>query len=254
MRPIRITSVSSEELTHFGLGFGLSAWVTTSAFWSLSLLPATRQAAGRGGRTTGRITNDGGGQQRVGVDLVLDAREFSRGWSADFVRIHGTDSRVDDNRDGLGEYDCRTSIASTSCPSVDAAEINERWQVVARVGVRLRATDRSLHHPRRRAGAKSTAGAVLEGNHRDECRSGRRRSTRSTCGSTTAGRSASVDLVLFVDVLNVYGGIEPSRPKSSIFSTAGKISDDEEALRAARADYSSTPRVNDVSARQGTVR
>ena len=214
-------SLESEELTHFGLGFdyrlGDNLSVLVEAYYQqLDNLLVEE------GRTTGRITNDGEGSN-VGVDLVL-TRDFSRGWSADFVYSWNR-FRVDDN-DGLGEYDWdfnREHFVSIG----GRWEINERWQVAARWKYGSgQPIDRYIVHedvlapnPPVRYSKEITETNVDRGDafHSLDLRVDYRRPV------------GPVDLVLFLDVLNVYGGPSGEPPEINIL-TGREISDDEEAL------------------------
>ncbi len=213
--------LESEELTHFGAGFnyrlGENMNLLVEAYYQqLDNLLVDE------GRTTGRITNDGEGSN-VGVDLVL-TREFNTGWSADFVYSWNR-FRVDDN-DGLGEYDWdfnREHFVSLG----GRWEINERWQVAARWKYGSgQPIDRYIVHedvlapnPPVRFSKEITETNVARGKafHSLDLRVDYRRPV------------GPVDLVLFVDVLNVYGGPSGDPPELNIL-TGEELSDEEESL------------------------
>ena len=210
--------LESEKLTHFGVGFdyrlGDNLSVLVEAYYQeLDNLLVEE------GRTTGRITNDGEGSN-TGVDLVL-TRRFDQDWSADFVYSWNR-YRVDDN-DGLGEYDWdfnREHFVSFG----GRWEINERWQVAARWKYGSgQPTYRYIVHddvlapnPPLRYSQEITATNVDRGDafHSLDARVDYRRPI------------GPVDLVLFLDVLNVYGGPAGLQPEFNILT--GEIVDEEE--------------------------
>ena len=210
--------LESEELTHFGAGFdyrfGDNLSLMVEAYYQDldKLLVADS-------RTNGRISNDGEGTN-AGVDLVL-TRKFARGWSADFVYSWNR-YRVDDN-DGRGEYDWdfnREHFVSVG----GRWEINDRWQVAARWKYGTgQPTDRYITHedifapdPPVRYSREITETNVdrADAFHSLDIRVDYRRPI------------GPVDLVLFVDVINAYGGPSGEPPELNIL--AGDSIDDEE--------------------------
>jgi hypothetical protein len=118
--------IENERITHFSVGFERDF----GRNWSLLFEPYYQQLDNlvvAEGRTSGRVTNDGEGTN-LGVDVVL-SRRFADGWFGNVVYAYN-DARLDDN-DGLGEYDAdfnRTHFFSIG----GSWEINERWKVGAR--------------------------------------------------------------------------------------------------------------------------
>ncbi|MDJ0749478.1 MAG: TonB-dependent receptor plug domain-containing protein [Woeseiaceae bacterium] len=214
-------SLENEKLTHFGLGFdyrvGDNFNVLVDAFYQrLDKLLVDE------GRTTGRITNAGEGVN-TGLDLVL-TRRFDRGWAADFVYSWNR-FRVDDN-DGLGEYDWdfnREHFVSIG----GRWEINDRWQLAARWKYGSgQPTYRYIVHddvlapnPPVRYSQERTATNVDRGDafHSLDLRVDYRRPI------------GPADLVLFLDVLNVYGGPAGLQPEFNIL-TGDIIQEEEETL------------------------
>ncbi len=213
--------LESEQLTHFGAGFeyqfGDNVNLLVDAYYQQldNLLV-------EGGRTTGRITNEGEGSN-TGIDLVL-SRRFDRGWSADFVYSWNR-YRVDDN-DGLGEYDWdfnREHFASVG----GRWEINERWQVAARwkygsgqpIARYIVRDDVLAPNPPVRFAKEITETNVDIGDafHSLDVRVDYRRPI------------GPVDLVLFLDVLNIYGGPAGLPPEFNIL-TGQDIEEEEETL------------------------
>ncbi len=212
------SGLESEELTHLGIGFdyrlGDNLSLLAEAYYQqLDNLLVEE------GRTNGRITNDGEGTN-TGMDLVL-TRRFDRGWSADFVYSWNR-YRVDDNN-GLGEYDWdfnREHFVSVG----GRWEINDRWQVAARWKYGSgQPTYRYVVHddvlapdPPVRYSQERTAMNVdrAEAFHSLDVRVDYRRPI------------GPVDLVLFLDVLNVYGGPAGLQPEFNILT--GEIVEEEE--------------------------
>ena len=118
--------IENERITHFSVGFERDF----GRNWSLLFEPYYQQLDNlvvAEGRTSGRVTNDGEGTN-LGVDVVL-SRRFADGWFGNVVYAYN-DARIDDN-DGFGEYDAdfnRTHFFSIG----GSWEINERWKVGAR--------------------------------------------------------------------------------------------------------------------------
>jgi hypothetical protein len=209
--------LESEELTHFGFGFDYQLadnlnLLVEAYYQDLDNLLVEDS------RTNGRISNDGEGSN-YGVDLVL-TRQFRGGWSADFVYSWNR-YRVDDN-DGRGKYDWdfnREHFVSVG----GRWEITDRWQVAARwrYGSGL-PIDRYIIHddvlapnPPVRYSKEITETNVERGDafHSLDVRVDYRRPM------------GPVDLVLFVDVLNIYGGPSGDEPELNILT--GELIDDE---------------------------
>jgi len=209
--------LESEKLTHFGLGFGYR-------IDNLNLLVEAYyqdldNRLVESGRTNRRVSNDGEGAN-TGVDLVL-TRRFDQGWSADFVYSWNR-YRVDD-KDGRGEYDWdfnREHFVSVG----GRWEINDRWQVAARWKYGSgQPTYRYIVHgdvlapnPPVRYSQERTPLNVDRGDafHSLDVRVDYRRPI------------GAVDLVLFLDVLNVYGG--PAGLQREFNILTGEIVDEEE--------------------------
>lgn len=214
-------NLESEELAHFGAGFDYQL----SDNLSLMVEAYYQQLDNRlveDSRTNRRISNGGEGTN-VGVDLVL-TRRFARGWSADFVYSWNR-YRVDDN-DGLGEYDWdfnREHFVSLG----GRWEISERWQVAARWKYGSgQPIDRYIVHddvlapnPPVRYSQEFTETNFDRGDafHSLDLRVDYRRPL------------GPVDFVLFLDVLNIYGGPSGEPPELNVLS-GEEMSDDEEAL------------------------
>lgn len=213
--------LESEELTHFGAGFDYQL----DENWSLLVEAYYQQLDNRlvpDSRTNRRVSNDGEGTN-VGLDLVL-TREFSRGWSADFV-YSWNDFRVDDN-DGLGEYDWdfnREHFVSVG----GRWEISERWQVAARwkygtgqpIDRYIVNEDVLSPNPPVRYSQEFIETNYARGDafHSLDLRVDYRRPI------------GPVDFVFFLDVLNIYGGPSGEPPELNIL-TGEELSDEEDAL------------------------
>lgn len=210
--------LESEELTHFGVGFDYRLGENLNLLVEAYYQDLDNRLV-ESGRTDGRISNDGEGTN-TGVDLVL-TRKFDQGWSADFVYSWNR-YRVDDN-DGRGEYNWdfnREHFVSAG----GRWEINDRWQVAARWKYGSgQPTYRYIVHddvlapnPPLRYSQERTALNVDRGDafHSLDIRVDYRRPI------------GPVDLVLFLDVLNVYGGPAGLQPEFNILT--GEIVDEEE--------------------------
>jgi outer membrane cobalamin receptor len=210
--------LESEKVTHFGLGFDYRLGDNLNLLVEAYYQDLDNRLVERG-RTNGRISNDGEGTN-TGIDLVL-TRWFERGWSADFVYSWNR-YRVDDN-DGRGEYDWdfnREHFVSVG----GRWEINDRWQVGARWKYGSgQPTYRYIVHedvlapnPPVRYSQERTALNVERGDafHSLDVRVDYRRPV------------GPVDLVLFADVLNVYGG--PAGLQREFNILTGEIVDEEE--------------------------
>lgn len=210
--------LESERLTHVSLGFDYRL----SDKLNLLVEGYYQDLDNRlvdSGRTNGRISNDGEGSN-TGVDLVL-TRRFNRGWSADFVYSWNR-YRVDDN-DGRGEYDWdfnREHFVAVG----GRWEINDRWQVAARwkYGSGLPTYRYTVHEdvlapdppPRYSQERFDLNGVRGDAFHSLDVRVDYRRPI------------GPVDLVLFADVLNVYGGPAGLQPEFNILT--GEVVDEEE--------------------------
>ena len=191
-------AIGNEKITHFSLGvqhdFGRN--------WRLLVEPYYQQLDDlvvAEGRTSGRVTNDGEGTN-YGVDVVL-SRFFDNGWSANATYSYNA-ARYDDN-DGNGEFDAdfnRPNFLSIG----GSWEINERWKVGARwKWAEGRPTDDFVINedvlgpgkPLRYSKELTARNALrLEDYHSLNIRVDYRRPI------------GPVDLVAFIDVINVYGG------------------------------------------------
>ncbi len=190
--------IENEEITHFSLGFERdfgSNWhlLVESYYQQLDNLVVLD------GWTSGRVSNDGDGDN-LGFDIVV-TRFFDNGWSANATYSYN-DATVNDN-DGLGDYD--PDFNRPNFFSIGGTwEINERWQVGARwKWGEGRPTDDFIVNedvlgpgqPLRFSKELTRNNALrLEDYHSLNVRVDYRR----TLGP--------VDLVAFVDVINVYGG------------------------------------------------
>jgi len=190
--------IGNERISHFSVGiehdFGRD--------WRLLVEPYYQQLDDlvvTEGRTSGRVTNDGEGTN-YGVDVVL-SRFFDNGWSANATYSYNN-ARYDDN-DGNGEYDAdfnRPNFFSVG----GSWEINERWKIGARwKWAEGRPTDAFVINedvlgpgqPLRYSKELTTQNALrLDDYHSLNIRVDYRRPI------------GPVDLVAFIDVINVYGG------------------------------------------------
>jgi hypothetical protein len=210
--------LESEKLSHSSLGVGYRLsdnldLLVEAYYQDLDNRPVESS------RTTGRISNDGEGTN-TGVDLVL-TRTFDQGWSADFVYSWNR-YRVDD-KDGRGEYDWdfnREHFVAVG----GRWEINDRWQVAARwkygsgqptyryiVHEDVLAPNPPVRYSQERFDLNAERGDAF---HSLDVRVDYRRPI------------GPVDLVLFADVLNVYGG--PSGLQREFNVLTGEIIDDDE--------------------------
>ena len=190
--------IENEEITHFSLGFERdfgSNWrlLVESYYQQLDNLVVLD------GRTSGRVSNDGDGDN-LGFDVVV-TRFFDNGWSAN-ATYSFNDATVNDN-DGLGDYD--PDFNRPNFFSIGGTwEINERWQVGARWkwGEGRPTDDFIVNDDVLGPGQPLRFSKELTRNNalRDEDYHSLniRVDYRRTLGL--------VDLVAFVDVINVYGG------------------------------------------------
>ncbi|MEM6514333.1 MAG: TonB-dependent receptor [Pseudomonadota bacterium] len=214
-------NLESEELTHFGLGLNYQ-WnddinVMVEAYYQQLdnlLVPDSR--------TNARISNAGTGTN-TGIDVVL-TRRFARGWSADLA-YSWNDFRIDDN-DGLGEYD--TDFNREHFLSMGGRwEISKRWQVSGRWRYGTgQPADRYITHedvlapdPPVRFSREITETNVVRSDafHSLDLRVDYRRPI------------GPVDFVLFLDILNVYGGPSGEPPELNILR-GDEIGDDGDSL------------------------
>ena len=190
--------IANERITHFSVGvehdFGRN--------WRLLVEPYYQQLDDlvvAEGRTSGRVTNNGEGTN-YGVDVVL-SRFFDNGWSANATYSYNN-AQYDDN-DGGGKYDAdfnRPNFFSIG----GSWEINERWKVGARwKWAEGRPTDDFVVNedilgagqPLRYSKELTATNALrLDDYHSLNIRVDYRRPV------------GPVDLVAFIDVINVYGG------------------------------------------------
>jgi hypothetical protein len=190
--------IENERITHVSVGFerlfGLN--------WSLLVEPYYQwldNMVVEQGRTSGRVTNDGDGTN-LGLDVVL-SRSFANGWFGNVVYAYN-DARLNDD-DGFGDYDAdfnREHFFSIG----GSWEISERWKVGARwKWATGRPTDDFIINddvlgpgqPLRFSKELTDRNALrLDDYHSLNIRVDYRR----TLGP--------VDLVTFLDVINVYGG------------------------------------------------
>jgi hypothetical protein len=191
-------SIENERITHVSVGFEQKF----GPDWSLLVEPyyqwmdnlIVEQA-----RTSGRVTNDGEGTN-LGLDVVL-SRRFEDGWFGNVVYAYNN-ARIDDN-DGLGDYDAdfnREHFFSIG----GSWEISQRWKVGARwKWATGRPTDAFVINddvlgagqPLRYSQELTAQNALrLDESHALNIRVDYRRSL------------GPVDLVGFLDVINVYGG------------------------------------------------
>jgi hypothetical protein len=190
--------ISNEKITHFSVGFEHDF----GRNWRLLVEPYYQQLDNlviAEGRTSARVDNNGEGTN-YGVDVVL-SRFFENGWFANATYSYNN-ARYDNN-DGNGEYDAdfnRPNFISVG----GSWEINERWKIGARwKWGDGRPTDDFIINedvlgpgqPLRYSKELTANNALrLEDYHSLNIRVDYRRPI------------GPVDLVAFVDVINVYGG------------------------------------------------
>ena len=191
-------AIENERITHFSVGIEQQLGQN----WTLLVEPYYQQLDNlivTEGRTSGRASNSGDGRN-FGVDVVL-SRRFNNGWFGNVVYAYN-DARINAN-DGLGEYD-----ADFNRPHFFSAggswEINKRWKVGARwKWASGRPTDDFLINedvlgagqPFRYSKELTRTNALrLENYHSLNIRVDYRREL------------GWVDLIAFIDVINVYGG------------------------------------------------
>ena len=210
--------LESEKLTHFGLGFNYRLSDNLNLLVEAYYQDLDNRLV-ESGRTNNRISNDGEGTN-TGVDVVL-TRRFAERWSADFVYSWNR-YRVDD-KDGRGEYDWDFNRAHFV--SVGGRwEITDRWQIAARwkygsgqptyrftAHADVLAPNLPVRYSQERTALNVDRGDAF---HSLDVRVDYRRPI------------GPVDLVLFVDVLNLYGGPAGLQPEFNILT--GEIIDEEE--------------------------
>jgi hypothetical protein len=190
--------IENERITHVSVGFERYF----GQDWSLLVEPYYQWLENlvvEQERTSGRVTNDGEGTN-FGVDVVL-SRSFADGWFGNVVYAYN-DARIDNN-DGLGAYDAdfnREHFFSIG----GSWEISARWKLGARwKWATGRPTDDFIINsdvlgpgqPLRYSKELTQQNALrLDDYHSLNIRVDYRR----TLGP--------VDLVAFLDVINVYGG------------------------------------------------
>lgn len=175
-----------------------------------------------GSRTDGRISNAGKGSN-VGVDAVL-TREFAGGWAADFVYSWNR-YRVDDE-DGRGYYDWdfnREHFAAIG----GRWEINKRWQIAARWKYGSgQPGDRFIAH----RDVLAPARPVRFSKEVTQTNIGRGDAFHALDFRVDYRRPVGpVDVVVFLDVLNVYGG-PAGLPSEFNILTGETIKEEEESL------------------------
>lgn len=214
-------NLESEELTHVGLGVNYQ-WSDSLNLMVEGYYQQLDNLLVPDSRTNARVSNDGEGTN-AGIDVVL-TRRFAGRWSADLA-YSWNDFQVNDN-DGRGEYDWdfnRRHFLSVG----GRWEISKRWQVAARWRYGTgQPADRYITHedvlapsPLVRFSREITETNVVRGDafHSLDLRVDYRR---------PFGR---LDFVLFLDVLNVYGGPSGEPPELNIFQ-GDEVDDDGDSL------------------------
>jgi hypothetical protein len=210
--------LESEKLTHLGLGFNYRLSDNLKLLVEAYYQNLDNRLV-ESGRTNNRITNDGEGTN-TGVDVVL-TRRFAERWSADFVYSWNR-YRVDD-KDGRGEYDWDFNRAHFV--SVGGRwEITDRWQIAARWKYGSgQPTYRFTAH----ADVLAPNLPVRYSQERFDLNTDRGDAFHSLDVRVDYRRPIGpVDLVLFADVLNLYGGPAGLQPEFNILT--GEIIDEEE--------------------------
>lgn len=190
--------IKNERVTHMSVGFEQGF----GRNWSLLVEPYVQRLDDlivEQERTSGRVSNDGTGKN-LGLDVVLSRREAG-GWFGSVVYAYNK-ARLNDN-DGLGDYDAdfnREQFFSIG----GSWQINERWKVGARwKWASGRPTDDFTINsdvlgpgqPLRYSKELTRRNALrLDNLHSLNIRVDYRRNL------------GPVDLVGFLDVINVYGG------------------------------------------------
>jgi hypothetical protein len=210
--------LESEKLTHFGLGFNYLLSDNLNLLVEAYYQDLDNRLV-ESGRTNGRISNEGEGTN-TGVDFVL-TRRFAERWSADFVYSWNR-YRVDDN-DGRGEYDWdfnRAHFVSLG----GRWEITDRWQIAARWKY---GSGQPTYRYTAHADVLAPNPPVRYSQERFDLNTDRGDAFHSLDLRVDYRRPLGpVDLVLFLDVLNVYGGPAGLQPEFNILT--GEIIDEEE--------------------------
>jgi hypothetical protein len=190
--------IENEEITHFSIGYSR----TIAGNWSLLVEPYYQlldSLVVEAGRTDGRVSNDGDGTS-YGVDVVV-TRSFADRWSADAAYSYNR-VRRDDN-DGRGDYD-----ADFSRPHFFTIggtwEISDRWQVGARWKYASgRPTDAFIVNE----DVLGPGQPLRFSKELTEQNAGRLEDYHSLNIRVDYRRPIGpINLVAFVDVINVYGG------------------------------------------------
>jgi hypothetical protein len=190
--------IENERITHVSVGFERSFGPN----WSLLVEPYYQwldNVIVEPERTSGRVTNDGDGTN-LGLDVVL-SRRFEDGWFGNVVYAYN-DARIDDN-DGFGEYDAdfnREHFFSIG----GSWEITERWKLGARwKWATGRPTDDFIINS-----DVLGAGQPLRYSKELMQRNALRLDDAHSLNIRVDYRLplGPVDLVAFLDVINVYGG------------------------------------------------
>ncbi len=213
--------LKNEKLTHVGAGLNFRIGENLNLLVDAYSQSIDKRLVERS-RVSGRIANDGEGTNR-GVDVVL-TRAFANRFSGDFVYSWNR-YRVDDN-DGRGEYDWdfnRTHFAAVG----GRWEINERWQIAGRwrygsgqPGYRFM-THNDVLAPNL---------PVRFSQEITETNVGRGEAFNALDFRVDYRRPMGrLDLVLFVDVLNLNGG-PAGLPDEFDILTGQAIKEDEETL------------------------
>ena len=210
--------LESEKLTHLGLGFNYRLSDNLNLLVEAYYQDLDNRLV-ESGRTNNRITNDGEGTN-TGVDVVL-TRRFAERWSADFVYSWNR-YRVDD-KDGRGEYDWDFNRAHFV--SVGGRwEITDRWQIAARWKY---GSGQPTYRYTAHADVLAPNLPVRYSQERFDLNVDRGDAFHSLDVRVDYRRPIGpVDLVLFLDVLNVYGGPAGLQPEFNILT--GEIVDEEE--------------------------
>ena len=213
--------LKNEKLTHIGAGLDFRIGENLNLLVD-AYSQRIDQRLVEGSRVSGEISNDGKGSNR-GVDLVL-TRAFDNGFAADFV-YSWNQYRVDDN-DGRGEYDWdfnRVHFAALG----GRWELNERWQIAARwrYGSGLPG-ERFITHD----DVLAPDLPVRFSKEITETNVGRGEAFNALDFRVDYRRPLGrLDLVLFLDVLNLNGG-PAGLPDEFNILTGQTIKEDEETL------------------------
>ncbi|MEM1175437.1 MAG: TonB-dependent receptor [Pseudomonadota bacterium] len=213
--------LESEELTHFGLGLNYE-WSDDISMMVEAYYQQLDNLLVPDSRTNARVSNAGKGTN-TGVDVVL-TRRFARGWSADLA-YSWNQFRVDDD-DGRGEYDA--NFNREHFLSVGGRwEISKRWQLSGRwrygsgqpADRYITYEDVLAPNPPVRFSREITETNVARSDafHSLDLRVDYRRPI------------GPVDFVLFLDILNMYGGPSGEPPELNILR-GDEVSDDGDSL------------------------